>query len=41
MCYKNFGVSYESYTNKYMLEMETLSPLIKLDPDGIVGHIET
>ena len=39
--YPDYGVSYESYTNEYMLEMESLSPLVKLYPDKTVMHIET
>lgn len=31
--YPDFGVSYETYTNNDVLEMEILSPLEKLDPD--------
>jgi hypothetical protein len=39
--YPDFGVSYETYTNDFMLEMETLSPLTLLDPDASVEHKET
>ncbi|WP_315116950.1 hypothetical protein [uncultured Clostridium sp.] len=38
--YPDFGVSYETYTNEYMVEMETLSPLRKLLPGQSVVHIE-
>jgi len=38
--YPDFGVSYETFTNSYMLEMETLSPLTRLKPSGIVEHEE-
>lgn len=38
--YTDFGVSYETYTNDFMLEMETLSPLKKLAPDEELIHIE-
>ncbi|RJR14535.1 MAG: hypothetical protein C4581_13920 [Nitrospiraceae bacterium] len=38
--YPDFGVSYETFTNSYMLEMETLSPLTLLKPSGIVEHEE-
>jgi len=38
--YPDFGVSYETYTNHFMLEMETLSPLYKLMPDESATHIE-
>jgi hypothetical protein len=38
--YPDFGVSYESYMNDFMLEMETLSPLVLLKPDGNAEHIE-
>jgi hypothetical protein len=35
------GSSYETYTIDFMLEMETLSPLVILEPDGIIEHVET
>lgn len=38
--YPDFGVSYETYANDYMLEMETLSPLTILEPSAIVEHKE-
>ncbi|MEW6715057.1 MAG: hypothetical protein AB1306_08220 [Nitrospirota bacterium] len=38
--YPDFGVSYETYVNDFMLEMETLSPLTLLKPDDFVEHIE-
>lgn len=38
--YPDFGVSYETYANDFMLEMETLSPLTLLKPDDCVEHIE-
>lgn len=38
--YPDFGVSYESYTNDFMLEMETLSPLIRLEPGQTISHVE-
>ncbi|GAA0731044.1 hypothetical protein GCM10008905_33030 [Clostridium malenominatum] len=38
--YPDLGVSYETYTNEYMLEMETLSPLKKLSTDETITHIE-
>lgn len=38
--YPDFGVSYETYTNDYMLEMETLSPLTLLEPSAIIEHEE-
>jgi len=38
--YPDFGVSYETYSNDFMLEMESLSPLVKLEPDADVVHIE-
>lgn len=33
--------SYETYTNSFMLEMETLSPLVLLGPGETVEHTET
>lgn len=38
--YPDFGVSYETYTNNFMLEMETLSPLKRIKPDEYIEHIE-
>ena len=40
MQYPDFGVSYETYTNDFMLEMETLSPLTILEPGSSVDHME-
>lgn len=39
--YTDFGVSYETYTNPYFLELETISPLKELKPGGSVQHSET
>lgn len=39
--YPDFGASYETYANDFMLEMETLSPLTLLKPDDCVEHMET
>ena len=38
--YPDFGVSYETYTINFMVEMESLSPLVRLEPDAAVSHIE-
>jgi len=38
--YPDFGVSYESYINDFMLEMETLSPLASVGPNDAIEHIE-
>lgn len=38
--YPDFGASYETYVNDFMLEMETLSPLTLLEPDGDIEHSE-
>lgn len=38
--YPDFGVSYETYTNDFMLEMETLSPLTLLKPEASAEHVE-
>jgi len=38
--YPDYGVSYETYTNDFMLEMETLSPLTRLNPGESVEHRE-
>lgn len=38
--YPDFGVSYETYVNDRMLEMESLSPLALLSPEADVTHAE-
>lgn len=38
--YPDFGVSYETYTNDFMLEMETLSPLAVMEPSASIEHTE-
>jgi hypothetical protein len=38
--YPDFGVSYETYTNNVMLEMETLGELILVEPGETVEHEE-
>jgi hypothetical protein len=39
--YPDFGVSYETYTNHFMLEMESLSPLTLLKPGEDIDHEES
>jgi len=38
--YPDFGVSYETYTTDFMLEMESLSPLTVVEPNGKAEHLE-
>lgn len=38
--YPDFGVSYETYANDFMLEMESLSPLSVVQPDQTISHME-
>lgn len=38
--YPDLGVSYETYVNDFMLEMETLSPLVVFEPDKATEHVE-
>ena len=38
--YPDCGMSYETYTNDVMLEMETLSPLTLLQPEAVLEHLE-
>ncbi|MCX7883996.1 MAG: hypothetical protein N2448_03070 [Caloramator sp.] len=38
--YPDFGVSYETYTTDFMLEMETLSPLTLINPEEEIIHTE-
>lgn len=39
--YPDTGVNFETFTNEDMLEVETLSPLIKLAPGATAEHVET
>ncbi|MFW6136159.1 MAG: hypothetical protein ACOC7N_04995 [Chloroflexota bacterium] len=39
--YPDLGVNVELFTNSDMLEVETLGPLVKLEPGGDVSHVET
>ena len=38
--YPDFGCSFETFTNNEFLELETLGPLTKLAPNGVVEHVE-
>ena len=38
--YPDYGASYETYTNNFMMEMESLSPLYLIKPDETITHIE-
>jgi hypothetical protein len=38
--YPDFGCSFETFTNNEFLEIETLSPLTKVPPNGSVSHVE-
>jgi hypothetical protein len=38
--YPDFGCSYETYTNADMLEIETMGPLTKVEPGGVLEHVE-
>jgi hypothetical protein len=39
--YPDFGCAFEAFTNGQMIEIETLSPLVKLAPGKSVTHVET
>lgn len=39
--YPDGGSSYETYTTDFMLEMETLSPLLKVEPGEEIDHMES
>ncbi len=39
--YPDFGVSYETFADSKMLEIETLSPLSWVKPGSSIGHAET
>ncbi|MGL5233097.1 MAG: hypothetical protein ACRC7W_07190 [Fusobacteriaceae bacterium] len=38
--YPDNGSTYETFTNNFMLELETLSPLKKIKPNSYIEHIE-
>ncbi len=38
--YPDFGCSLEVFTNRFMMELETLGPLTKIQPGGSVEHTE-
>jgi hypothetical protein len=38
--YPDFGCAFETFTNNEFLEIETLSPLTKVQPDQTAGHVE-
>jgi hypothetical protein len=38
--YPEFGVNFETFTNEDMLEIETLGPVVRLDPGQAVEHVE-
>lgn len=38
--YPDFGASYETFTNETTLELETLSPLTRLEPGAALEHTE-
>jgi len=39
--YPDMGCNVETFTNSEMLELETLAPLVRLEPGSHVDHIET
>ncbi len=39
--YPDFGSNYETYTDQGMLEMESLGPLVTLEPGKSIEHVET
>jgi hypothetical protein len=38
--YPDFGCSLEIFTNRFMMELETLGPITKVEPNQTVEHIE-
>ncbi|EIQ00480.1 hypothetical protein OpiT1DRAFT_05025 [Opitutaceae bacterium TAV1] len=38
--YPDFGCAFETFTDGAMIEFETLSPLVKLEPGAFVQHVE-
>jgi len=38
--YPDFGASFETYTTDWMIEIETLGPLVDLEPGATVEHVE-
>ncbi len=41
MTYPDSGASYETYTTDFMLEMESLSPMLKVEPGEELDHMES
>jgi len=39
-CYPDFGVSFETYTTDFMTEIESLGPMVELQPGTCVEHDE-
>ena len=39
--YPDMGVSFETFTNAYFLELETLGPLQRVEPGATIEHVET
>ena len=39
--YADCGCNYETFTNREMLEIETLGPFVKIEPGQVVEHKET
>jgi hypothetical protein len=38
--YPDLGSSVEVFTNREMLELETLGPLVEIEPKGSIEHVE-
>ena len=38
--YPDFGCTFETFTNNEFLEIETLSPMTKVAPEGVAEHVE-
>lgn len=38
--YPDLGCNFETFTNEFMLEVESLGPMVRLEPDATVEHVE-
>ncbi|SNX55291.1 hypothetical protein [Thermoanaerobacterium sp. RBIITD] len=38
--YPDYNASYETYTTDWMMEMESLGPMVKLEPEASTSHVE-
>jgi hypothetical protein len=39
--YPDYGCTFETFTNQEMIEIESLSPLVRLKPGATLHHVES